>query len=182
MSVPFTVHTNRRARRITISVRRDGTVRVTKPRWVSVREAERFVARSGEWIERAQKKFASYPKTSRIESSAKEYKKMKKAALDLVERRLKHFNTYYGFTYKKISVRNQKSRWGSCSLTGTLSFNYRVIFLPPHVADYVVVHELCHLKEMNHSRRFWALVAEAVPEYQACRRELLRWGNALLLH
>jgi ATP-dependent DNA helicase PIF1 len=155
VSTPSTIYTDPRAKRLTITVRRDGSVRVTKPRWVSVREAERFLARSDEWVRRARQRIAAQPKTSPIEPSAKEYKKFKTAALDLVERRIRYFNVHYGLEYSKVSVRNQKSRWGSCSHTGTLSFNYRIVFLPAHLVDYIVVHELCHLKEMNHSKRFW---------------------------
>lgn len=122
------------------------------------------------------------PKTTRIETSANEYRRFKKAALGLVERRTRHFNVHYSLRYRKVFVRNQKSRWGSCSLAGNLSFNYRLIFLPPALADYVIVHELCHLREMNHSRAFWWLVAEAIPDYAACRKELRKWGHTLLIH
>ncbi len=167
---------------MSITVRRDGSVYVTKPRRVSMRDIERFVARSGEWVRRAKARVAALPKTSKIESSKQEYTRYKKAALHEVERRLQHFNARYRFTYTTISVRNQKSRWGSCSRRGTLSFNYRLVFLPPHLADYVVVHELCHLGEMNHSKRFWALVAKSIPDHMARRKELVKWGRALLVH
>lgn len=181
MSAGYTIRANPRARRVTITVRRDGSVFVTKPRWVSVRDAERFVARSSEWIARAQERTKSLPKTSRVESSKQEYIKLKKAALDMVERRVRHFNTHYSLRYRKVFVRNQKSRWGSCSLAGNLSFNYRLIFLPPELADYILVHELCHLREMNHSRAFWSLVAEAIPDHVARRKELRTIGRNLLI-
>ena len=152
-----------RAQRINVTVRRDGTVWVTKPKRVSVREVERFVERCGEWIARAQEKFSKLPKTSRIESSKKEYAKFKDAARDEVARRISHFNSFYRVRFSKITIRNQKSRWGSCSRNGVLSFNYRIAFLSPHLADYIVVHELCHVREMNHSKRFWALVSQTIP-------------------
>ena len=72
----------------------------------------------------------------------------------------------------RVSVRNQKSRWGSCSKSGTLSFHYRLMFLPEQVRDYVLVHELCHVKEMNHSQRFWQLVARTMPDYKQLRKSL----------
>jgi predicted metal-dependent hydrolase len=180
MQFSYTLRENPRARRITVTVLRDGTVRVTKPRRVSVREVERFVERCGDWIERAQKQFARLPKTSHIETSKKEYEKCKAAAHELAQRRVAHFNTFYRVPVSKIIIRNQKSRWGSCSRNGVLSFNYRILFLPPHLADYIVVHELCHLHEMNHSKRFWALVAHIVPNYHECRRELNKIGHSLL--
>jgi predicted metal-dependent hydrolase len=169
-----------RARRINVTVRRDGTVWVTKPRRVSVREADRFVEKCGEWIERAQKKFAKLSKTSRIESSKKEYESYKEKARDEVARRISYFNSFYRVPFSKIAIRNQRTRWGSCSRTGTLSFNYRIVFLPDHLVDYVVVHELCHMREMNHSKRFWALVARTIPDHAKCRRELRKLERGLL--
>jgi len=71
-----------------------------------------------------------------------------------------------------VKIRDQSSRWGSCSWKGNLNFSYKLVLLPEHLADYVVVHELCHLREMNHSPRFWALVSQTVPDYRAKRREL----------
>jgi hypothetical protein len=153
----YTLREHPRARRINITVRRDGTVLVTKPKRVPMREVERFLERCGEWIARAQERVSKLPKTSRIEPSKKEYARLKEAARGEIARRISHFNSFYRVRFSRISIRNQKSRWGSCSRTGTLSFNYRIAFLPPHLADYIVVHELCHLHEMNHSKRFWAL-------------------------
>ena len=181
MSFPYTIRTNSRARRINITVRRNGEILVSKPRWVSEREVERFVARSAAWIARAKARFDALPKTSKIETSRKEYKRYKNAALHEVERRIRHFNTHYHLRYAHISIRNQKTRWGSCSQRGNLAFNYRLVFLPPHLADYVIVHELCHLREMNHSRAFWAAVAETIPDHLACRKELRKLERALLV-
>jgi predicted metal-dependent hydrolase len=89
-----------------------------------------------------------------------------------VKERIGHFNQIYGFVVKRISVRDQRSRWGSCSKKGNLNFNYRIVLLPPKVADYIIVHELCHLGEFNHSKRFWGLVAKAVPDYKQLKKEL----------
>lgn len=104
--------------------------------------------------------------------SAKEYVEYKKKALAVVEWRLKYFNEIYNYSYTRVSIRNQKTRWGSCSKRGTLSFNYKIVFLPEYLADYIIVHELCHLKEMNHSRDFWDLVGRIIPDHRARRREL----------
>ena len=100
------------------------------------------------------------------------YLKHREAARTLVKERLEYFNSMYGFTIGKIAIRDQRSRWGSCSRKGNLNFNYRIALLPPHLADYIVVHELCHLKEFNHSKQFWDLVARTVPDYLACRKAL----------
>jgi predicted metal-dependent hydrolase len=176
----YTLREHPRARHINVTVRRDGTVWVTKPRRIPVREVERFVEKCGQWIERAQKRFAKLPKTSRIESSKKEHEKYKRAARSLIERRVAHFNAFYKVPVSKIVVRNQRTRWGSCSHKGVLSFNYRIVFLPDHLVDYIVVHELCHRREMNHSKRFWALVAQAIPDHAACRKGLRKLERGLL--
>ena len=94
------------------------------------------------------------------------------AARALVTLRLDYFNHHYGFIYGKIFIRNTRTRWGSCSSKGNLGFNYRIIKLPPHLADYIVVHELCHLKEFDHSKAFWDLVAETIPHWKMLSREL----------
>lgn len=95
----------------------------------------------------------------------------KKKAEEVIHDRLQFFNEQYGFKYHRVMLRNQKSRWGSCSARGNLNFNWRLIMAPIEVIDYVVVHELCHLKEMNHSKRFWYLVEKAVPNY----KEVKKW-------
>jgi len=85
---------------------------------------------------------------------------------------LGHYGPRHGVAAGKIAIRNQRSRWGSCSKKGNLNFNYKLVFLPPEVRDYVIVHELCHIKEFNHGRGFWALVAETIPEYKDLRKQL----------
>lgn len=96
----------------------------------------------------------------------------KAAALILVTERISHFNTQYNLNFKNISIRNQTTRWGSCSSKGNLSFNYLIVRLPQHLADYIVVHELCHLGEFNHSKKFWELVSRADPDYKKHQIEL----------
>lgn len=96
----------------------------------------------------------------------------KEQARAFVHSRLNVLNAYYGFVYHRVAIRNQKTRWGSCSKKGNLNFNYRIVSLPFHLADYIIVHELCHLGEFNHSQKFWNLVAQAVPDHRARRREL----------
>jgi predicted metal-dependent hydrolase len=102
------------------------------------------------------------------------YLKHKEQARAVIKERLEHFNAFYQFSYKRVAIKNHKSRWGSCSKKGNLNFNYRLVHLPLRLLDYVVVHELCHLGEFNHSKRFWALVAKALPDWQVRRKELMR--------
>ena len=104
------------------------------------------------------------------------YAKHKEVALKLAEERVRHFNALYGFAFNKIQIRNQKTRWGSCSKKGNLTFNYKIALLPQRLADYIVVHELCHLGQFNHSEKFWNLVARAIPDHLAIRKELKQKG------
>lgn len=101
-----------------------------------------------------------------------DYLRLKDDARRIVHERLDHFNKHYRFAYGRVSVRDQKSRWGSCSGKGNLNFNYRIAILPPELQDYLVVHELCHLSQMNHSPAFWSLVAETVPDWRDRHRAL----------
>lgn len=89
-----------------------------------------------------------------------------------VQHFLKHYGDRHGIIVGKVAIRNQKSRWGSCSKKGNLNFNYKLVFLSPEVRDYVIVHEICHIKEFNHGRGFWTLVSETVPDYYELRKQL----------
>jgi predicted metal-dependent hydrolase len=102
----------------------------------------------------------------------KKYLEQKEDARKLVLERLEYWNKHYNFKYGRVSIRNQRSRWGSCSSKGNLNFNFRIITLPPHLVDYLIVHELCHLGQMNHSQRFWDLVGETLPNYLELMLEL----------
>lgn len=86
--------------------------------------------------------------------------------------RLEYWNLFYNFTYNRLTIKAHKRRWGSCSRLKNLNFNYKIIFLPWPLADYIIVHELCHLQELNHSAKFWQLVARVMPDYPARRRGL----------
>lgn len=93
-------------------------------------------------------------------------------ARTLVHERLEYFNQFYRFVYHDVRIKSHLTRWGSCSSKGNLNFNYRIVLLPPELADYIVVHELCHLGEFNHSQKFWDLVAEQIPNYGELRQRL----------
>ena len=102
----------------------------------------------------------------------------KVAAQRLVFDRLTYFNNFYNFKYSRVSIKNQATRWGSCSRQGNLNFNYKIVLLPPDLADYIIVHELCHLGQLNHGPKFWQLVNLTVPDYKLRRHRL----RAITLH
>ena len=110
----------------------------------------------------AQKENLSAAESRRLMTMEKRYREAARARF---ESRVSYYHRTTGGCYTSITVRDQKSRWGSCSSRGTLSFNYRLIFAPSVILDYVVVHELCHLTHMNHSKDFWDMVASVMPEY-----------------
>lgn len=116
--------------------------------------------------------------TKRLEILEKRYRNAARAQL---ESRVAYYHKRTGGRYTSITVRDQKTRWGSCSSRGTLSFNYRLIFAPPAVLDYVVVHELCHLTHMNHSKAFWNMVGSVMPDYRIQKQWLREHGHELTL-
>ncbi len=100
-----------------------------------------------------------------------EYAEHKNKAREIALSRLAYFNSYYHFPIKRVAIRNQKTRWGSCSKKGNLNFNYKIATLPPALSDYIIVHELCHLGEFNHSPAFWKLVEKTIPNYKKIKKE-----------
>lgn len=144
------------------------------------RAGKRFLQSKAAWILKRRRSMLARPlvRVPSVKEVRADYLRLRAGARGLVERRIAELNTPYDFSFNRISIRNQKTRWGSCSSRGTLSFNYRIVFLTPELADYLVVHELCHLKEKNHSVRFWRLVGVSVPDYKEKRRVLRRWRIA----
>jgi predicted metal-dependent hydrolase len=125
-----------------------------------------------EWIKKIFEKYPALLIQKPVQVQKREYKEHKENARTLVHARLKVLNTFYGFRYKRIAIRFNTSRWGSCSELGNLNFDYRILFLPQPLQDYLLVHELCHIQEMNHSKQFWDLVAKTIPNHKELRREL----------
>jgi predicted metal-dependent hydrolase len=174
--VDFILKNSSRAKRIRIIVHVDGKVVVIKPKRSNQQEAERFVFSKMNWIKKKIFFFKSLKLKRIIEGAPVDLAKNRESARELVTQRLAHFGQFYGVFPKKFSIRNQKTRWGSCSKKQNLNFNFRIIFLPQELADYLITHELCHLKEFNHSARFWELVALAIPDYKELRKRLKKEG------
>ena len=168
-NIGYTLKRSPRSRTMRLAVYPDARVVVTASPFFGIDAIERFVAKHSSWI---QKQLESSKGKTVIRIRRGDILVLKSRALALASARCEYFAGVYGFNYRKISIRAQKSRWGSCSLSGNLSFNYKIAVLPPALADYIVVHELCHLREMNHSKKFWALVAKAIPEHKKLRKEL----------
>ena len=163
---------NRRSRRLRLSVHLGGELVVSAPFGMPLETIENYMTQQAGWVMRNIDKYSRVPLWAVMRGSKDEFNKYKEAALRLVERRIEYFNATYGFSYKNIAIKNQKTRWGSCSRKGNLNFNYKIVMLPDVLADYIIVHELCHLREFNHSQKFWDLVAAAVPQYRELRSQL----------
>ena len=165
-----------------IQIKADGRIVVRAPRRMSDRDIDRFVCEKEKWIERSLEKIRQA--RERAEScerlTAEEIEELAQKALLHIPERVKYFAPIVGVEYGRITVRNQKTRWGSCSGKGNLNFNCLLMLAPPQVQDYVVVLELCHRLEMNHSPRFWALVEGVLPDYQKHRRWLKEEGRSLI--
>lgn len=174
--VEYVLRMSRRSKRVRLAVHSDGRCVVSAPmRGVSQRMIEQFVWSKAEWIRERVTYFASRPPIDsvfRAGGTVVDYRKHKAQALVLVQERLVYFNQFYGYSWGSIVIRNQKTRWGSCSKKGNLNFNYKIALLPPAMSDYIIVHELCHLGEFNHSANFWNLVARTIPDYRTIREAL----------
>ena len=165
-----------RARRYIIRVRSDGTVRVTIPRGGSRREGEDFARRQARWVEEQRERMAREKAQARETPPEVERDVLERAKKELPARLLE-LAAVHGLSVTRVSVRNQRWRWGSCSRRGHICLNWRLVQMPSSVRDYVMIHELMHLKRMDHSPQFWKLVAAACPDYDAARVWLRRRGR-----
>ena len=163
-----------KTRRITLSVNSKGKVRVTAPKLVSKKTIDQFVASKQEWIAEVLQKIKLQQK-SVFSGPQYSYHANKARAKKVITERVKHFADLYGFIFKRISIKNTSSRWGSCSTNQNLNFNYKLLFVSEPLRDYVVVHELCHLRHHNHSAQFWKEVSQILPDYRVRERELKKY-------
>ena len=168
----YTIKRYKGAKHVRVGVNHRGEVVVTAGKRIPKYFIEAFVQKHSGWIREQLAEREAHSATPLGAVSREAYVEHKEVALSLVHARLEHFNQHYGFAYNRVFIRDTSSRWGSCSSKRNLSFSYKIVHLPAELADYIIVHELCHLKEMNHSPRFWALVAQMVPNYAECRTKL----------
>jgi hypothetical protein len=164
---------HRRARRYLLRVDQDGRVRVTIPRGGSRREAEAFVRRHGRWIEEQRQRLPPPAYT------AEERRALRGRAQAELPPRLHQLAATHGLQVTRVSIRNQRTRWGSCGRDGHICLNWRLVLMPDAVRDYVLIHELMHLRRLDHSPAYWQLVEAACPTYVQARQWLRLNGPAL---
>ncbi|MFZ5425077.1 MAG: M48 family metallopeptidase [Patescibacteria group bacterium] len=160
------------AKRITLTVKSSGRVSITAPKLTSDTFIYEFVESKRDWINEQLEKFENEPGSLLLKGNKEDYLQYKNEARKIVIERLNYFNSFYNYHYEKVTIRNQTTLWGSCSAKNNLNFNYKIVFLPKELQDYIIVHELCHLKEFNHSAEYWKLVQKTMPNYKNLRKAL----------
>ncbi len=177
-------YTIKRSRRRTISVEisEEADVIVRAPKWVPLYEIERFVEANREWIKKHKAKIEKRNNASqeKMMITQNELAALADLAEAYIPDRVSYFAERLGVTYGKVTVRNQKTLWASCSAKGNLSFNCLLMKVPSDIRDYVIVHELCHRFEMNHSKAFWARVEKELPDYRQSRKWLKNEGSVYI--
>ena len=174
------IRSNRKS--LAIEVTRDLRVIVRAPMKMSEKEINRFIGEKADWIDKSLRKMQerqeNQPQGQLL--TPQDIKLLTTRAKRVIPPKVDRYAKVLGVDYNRITIRMQKSRWGSCSGQGNLNFNCLLMRAPDDVVDYVIVHELCHRKEMNHSDRFWALVESVLPDYKEKRKWLKDHGSELM--
>lgn len=168
---------------LAVQIRADGTVIARAPLRMPKDRILCFLSEKASWIRMQQGRMQereNMRQQARIHLDAAQEKELRERAKSVLAQRTAYFARQVGVTYGRITVRDQKTRWGSCSQTGNLNFNFRLILAPSEVLDYVVVHELCHRRQMNHSAQFWQEVAQVLPDYRKRKAWLTENGWRLM--
>jgi len=178
------IRSNRRT--IAIEITRDCQVLLRVPNRMKQKDVQAFVSEKWAWIEKNYREMQQ--KRQKREDLFQTYqltddriRELAKKACKIIPQRVAYYAEKMGVTYGRITIRNQKTRWGSCSSKGNLNFNCMLMLAPREVLDYVVIHELCHRKEMNHSKRFWKEVEKVMPDYEVHKKWLKDNGSILLI-
>lgn len=176
------IRSNRRTMILEINAK--GEVIVRAPYSMPAEEVERFVREKEDWIWKHLSELERRKEQSRNQNEVplteEELQKLGDLALKVLPQRVKLYASQMGVSYNRITIRCQKTRWGSCSREGNLNFNCLLMLAPEEVQNYVVVHELCHRLEMNHSKAFWAQVANVMPDYKIHQKWLKDNGGRLM--
>lgn len=171
-----------RRKTLALQIAADGRVIARAPMRMPEAEIRRFCEEKRQWIESKRQQVLGERRQADEQGifTAEELQRLTARTRSLVTQRAAYYAPLLGVTYARISVRRQHSRWGSCGTNGNLSFHCLLALMPSEVADYIVVHELCHRKQMNHSPAFWREVARILPNYGAARQWLKTEGRVLM--
>lgn len=170
--INYILKTSKRIRNMRLAMYNDGSLVITKPYGVPNILVHYFLrTKVFSFLDKA----GYFMQSNKIKNgigTKKHYLKYKEEARTFVTNKVEEINKHYNFNYNRISIRNTRTRWGSCSQKSNLNFHYKILFLSEELADYIITHEICHLKEMNHSPRFWTLVEHKFPNYKYLRKQL----------
>lgn len=175
LKIPVILERGKR-KTLSIQITQDVQLQIKAPMLMPEREIVRFINQRIFWIYKQAKRMQK-DNELRVCRDDKEIQELREKARVVLCERTEFFAKKLGVTYSKIRIGNQRTRWGSCSSKGTISYNWKLILMPTAVMDYVVVHELCHLIEMNHSPRFWNMVEQVMPNYKEYRRWIKENGS-----
>lgn len=173
------IYTKRKSLAIIINNNAEVCVRAPKSRFFNIDEICKFVESKKDWIAESVSKVQKNMKERRPELSLIEKKKKREDARNIIVNKVEYFAKKYNFKYSKIRLSSAKTRWGSCSIKGTISINWNLIFAPEEILDYVIIHELCHTKQHNHSDKFWNEVSKIIPDYKNKRMWLKNNGHKI---
>lgn len=171
--IDYSVRRSKRAKRMRLAVYCDGNFVITVPNAFPSTLIDSYLIAKSKWVVSKIDFFEKLNKRQKLSFGDDGYAVYQDKALKMVTERLTELNNEnYGFKFNQIAIRNQKTRWGSCSKKRNLNFNYKILFLSLKMRDYIIIHELCHLKEFNHSNKYWRLIAKAMPNYLNIIEEL----------
>lgn len=175
MLFEYSLNKKSKNRTLRVTIKDDGQVYVSAPLWLSVSKIENFLQKKSDWIMKKIDLLKNQEEKIKLPTGKKDYLENKEKARKIITQKTKEISEKLNLKFSKIRIGNQKSRWGSCSKSGTLSFNYKLIYLPENLIDYIIVHEVCHLKELNHSHRFWSLVDSSFPNRKEVRKQFKKY-------
>lgn len=171
------IELNRAKRKtLAVTITPEGSLLIKAPERMTEKEIKRFLEQRRFWIYK-QTKHMLAASADRIYRSEEEIKRLREQARIVLTEKTEYYKSIIGVEYRRLRIGDQKTRWGSCSSKATISYNWRLVLMPEKIMDYVVVHELCHLLEMNHSKVFWNHVSDVIPDYKVRRKWLKENGD-----
>jgi len=168
--ISYTLKKRKGQRRMKLAIYPDGYFTITAPKWYPIYAIENFLREKAQLI--LEKLGGNFGNENIFKNKRNDYLGKKEEARKIILERIEYLNQSYKFSFKRVAIKNQRTCWGSCSRNKNLNFNYRVARLPNEERDYVVVHELCHLQELNHGKNFWQLVEKTIPEYKKIKKKI----------
>ena len=174
--VVYTIRSSRRAKKVRLTMYCDVGLVVTLPAAMPLRNAEQFIRQKAQWIIKTLDFFSQQTVILSPRERGMAKHEAREQARVFIRDRVEHFNKILKFSHNRIFIKAHKRKWGSCSHRKNLNFNYRILFLPQALADYIIIHELCHLQEMSHSKKFWGLIEKILPDWRERQKQLRKYA------